>query len=187
MSQRKTELRPEQKYMQIVAVFDQKSQFLYEVTRQVAQAGCHTLESNVYTLLDKQSLSMLISGSWHQLAKVELALNQNKKFKPDFFTFKTLDLATEPKELFLPYSIVVLGLANPQHLHRLIEFFVSFPVHVHQIQSETFVAKRTHAPMQSIQLQLSIRSTMNLGELRDQFMLFCDNQNLDAFMEPTKN
>lgn len=188
MAIKKTELKAETKYLQIMAIADNRPHFLYEISRQISHAGCMVVESAVHSIIDKQTVSILIKGTWHQIAKVELALNQIRKQKPDLFFIRAIELiaSSHTEEIYLPYSIHITGLAEPQHLPRVIEFLMAYPIHIHQLQSEIYNAKRTHSQMISISLQVSIRATVNLGEMRDQFMVFCDNQNLDAFMEPTK-
>ena len=53
--------------------------------------------------------------------------------------------------------------------------------------TSNYAAAHTGTKMFSVNMTISIPSSLHLGDLREQFTEFCDSLNLDAFMEPAKH
>jgi glycine cleavage system transcriptional repressor len=52
--------------------------------------------------------------------------------------------------------------------------------------TSTYAAAHTGTPMFSVNMSVGIPSETHIASLRDDFMEFCDNLNLDAVLEPLK-
>ena len=53
--------------------------------------------------------------------------------------------------------------------------------------TSTYAAAHTGTPMFSVHLSVDIPANMQISGLRDEFMDFCDQLNVDAVIEPVKN
>ena len=52
--------------------------------------------------------------------------------------------------------------------------------------STTLFAQQTGAPMVSLHMSLAIPASTHIATLREDFMILCDELNLDAVLEPIK-
>ncbi|MGD8514343.1 MAG: glycine cleavage system protein R, partial [Granulosicoccaceae bacterium] len=66
------------------------------------------------------------------------------------------------------------------------EFFSSRNINIEDLSTGSYAAAHTGTPMFSMNMTISIPAEQSIAELREQFMQFCDELNLDAVMEPVK-
>src|SRR5690606_38646496 len=86
----------------------------------------------------------------------------------------------------LPYTVDVVGLDQPGIMHSLAGFFASRQIEISECNTRGYTAAHTGAAMVSVQLTISVPAHLNIAGLRDEFMDFCDQANLDAILEPVK-
>jgi glycine cleavage system transcriptional repressor len=55
------------------------------------------------------------------------------------------------------------------------------------VSTRSYAATHTGAPMFSVQMAVNIPATVHISGLREEFMDFCDQLNVDAIMEPVKH
>jgi len=86
----------------------------------------------------------------------------------------------------LPYSVDVVCLDQTGIVSNLSGFFSSRGIDISELSTRSYAAAHTGAPMFSVQMIVNVPSRIHLSALREEFMDFCDNLNLDAILEPVK-
>jgi glycine cleavage system transcriptional repressor len=81
----------------------------------------------------------------------------------------------------------VVGLDQPGMVHNLSGFFAQRKVEIGEVSTRSYTAAHTGAPMFSVQMFINIPSSVHIAGLREEFMDFCDQLNVDAIMEPVKH
>jgi glycine cleavage system transcriptional repressor len=71
-------------------------------------------------------------------------------------------------------------------VHNLASFFSKRQINIQEMATSTYAAAHTGTPMFSVHLTVDIPASQQISALRDEFMDFCDQLNLDAVMEPVK-
>ena len=97
---------------------------------------------------------------------------------------------TEPRPVrsdMLPYSVDIVCLDQPGIVSSVSGFFSARGVDIAELDTHSYAAAHTGAPMFSLRLVVSVPSRIHLGVLREEFMDFCDHLNLDAILEPVKH
>jgi glycine cleavage system regulatory protein len=97
---------------------------------------------------------------------------------------------TEPRRFgkeLLPYAVDVVGLDQPGVVHSLSGFFAARKVEIAEVSTRSYAATHTGAPMFSVQMSINIPASVHISVLREEFMDFCDQLNVDAIMEPVKH
>ena len=56
-----------------------------------------------------------------------------------------------------------------------------------EVTPRSYPAAHTGTPMFSVQMFVNIPASLHISRLREEFMDFCDQLNLDAIIEPVKN
>jgi glycine cleavage system transcriptional repressor len=95
--------------------------------------------------------------------------------------------AAKPSQTsLLPYVVEVVAADKPGILFQIAEFFHKHGISIEQLQSTRYRAMQTGADMFSAQITVGIPAQTHIAALRDDFLEFCDGQNLDAIMDPMK-
>ncbi|MCB1827868.1 MAG: transcriptional regulator, partial [Coxiellaceae bacterium] len=92
----------------------------------------------------------------------------------------------ESQVQLLPYYVEVLGLDELGMLHHICEFFSNEQISIENLHVESYTSSATNAPMFSLKVSVGIPSMTNIGELRERFILFCEDLNIDGAIEPDK-
>lgn len=157
-----------------------------EVARTATEARCNIEDSRMAVLGGEFALILLASGSWDAIAKLEAGLPA---------LGRRLDLTiisrrTEPRQQTvqaMPYHVNVIALDNPGIVHEISNFFASQRINIEEMNTTTYAAPHTGSPMFSLSMTVNIPYNIHIASLREQFMLFCDDRNLDAIIEPFKS
>jgi len=80
----------------------------------------------------------------------------------------------------------VVALDHPGIVYRLAEFFSSRDINIEELSTATYAAAHTGTPMFSVHMTVNVPASMHIASLREEFMDFCDELNLDAVLEPVK-
>ena len=86
----------------------------------------------------------------------------------------------------LPYAVEVVAVNQPGIVHHLASFFASRSINIEDLVTRSYSAPHTGTPMFSVNLAIGIPSSMHIAMLREEFLDFCDELNLDAVLEPIK-
>jgi glycine cleavage system transcriptional repressor len=97
---------------------------------------------------------------------------------------------TEPRNMakeLLPYAVDVVGLDQPGIINSMSSFLAARQIEIGDVTTRSYVATTTGTPMFSVQMLISIPATVHISALREEFMEFCDQLNVDAIIEPVKH
>ncbi len=155
-------------------------------TNMLAEFNCNVNESNVSVLGQNIALMMQLSGHWGDLAKLETAL-------PQFSNTHQLQTCLQRTEVLefetpmMPYLVHIIAMDGPGILSQVSQFFLDENIYVSAIAVEQYTTQTTQTPMSALCYTINIPSDISLSELREHFIAFCDEINIDAVMEPCKS
>lgn len=158
---------------------------LERITAKIADSGCNIEESRMAVLGGEFAQFMLVSGLWHALSKLETQL-------PAFAEQIGLAIRCErtrkqeKKLVSAPYSVELTALDQPGIVRSLAAFFARQGINIEELQTSTYAAPLTGAPMLSMVMTVGIRSNVHIPTLRGDFLDYCDDLNLDATFEPVR-
>lgn len=170
----------------ISAVGGEPTNVINDVARLILDCGGNIKESRMAALGSEYAILLLVAGNWHTIGRLERDLGKFGKSNGVTLHFRRTEPRTMGKEL-LPFAIDVVGLDQPGIVHSLSEFFASRKVEIGEISTRSYAAAHTGAPMFSVQMFINIPGGVHIAGLREEFMLFCDQLNVDAIMEPVKH
>lgn len=127
---------------------------------------------------------MLVAGNWHSVNKIRDRLTQLQR--DSGLTISVRD--TEPRTLepAAPYNIDVVALDQEGIVLRLSSFFANRNLEIAELNTRRYNAPHTGAAMFAVQLIVNLPATVHVATLREEFLDFCDEHNLDAIMEPAQ-
>ena len=173
-------------YMVISILGKNQSGIVHDLSEAASQYGCSIADSRMTVLGNEFAAVLLIEGSWSELAKMETGLtNLEKKYKLSIIIRRTE--AREPQPELVPYIVQVITLDTPGVLNKITEFFSERNIPIEEVYSNTFFSSHTGAPMATMTMTVLINATSSITELREAFILYTEEHNLDAVFEPDKS
>ena len=170
----------------ISAIGSDRTGMVHDLTRTIADCGGTVIESRMSALGSEFVMALLVSGNWHSLAKIETETKRIAEAGQIAIQIRR----TEPRPIraeMLPYSVDIVCLDQPGIVSSVSGFFSARGVDIAELDTHSYAAAHTGAPMFSVRLVVNVPSRIHLGVLREEFMDFCDHLNLDAILEPVKH
>ena len=173
-------------YLAITASGEDKVGLVDRLSNRIVDSGCNIEESRMAVLGGQFALLMLVGGPWNALTKLEdqldvlggqlgLAVIHKRTRKRN---------RTEPA---VPYVVEVVAMDHPGIVHKLSAFFSRNDINIEELQTDTYPAPHTGTPMFSVAMTVGIPSDLHIPALREAFLDYCDDLNLDATFEPSRN
>lgn len=157
-----------------------------ELCKLASHYGCSIQSCRSLTLGGEFTANLLLAGSWNTLAKFETALPLFEQ-KYDLRCVCRRTQLPAPQEDRLPYSIHIITIEQPNTLHKITQFFADQAINIYELYVNNYKAPITETRMLAISLSIILPAKQGLADLRESFMLFCDDHNFDAIMEPQKS
>jgi len=170
----------------ISAIGGDRTGVVHDLTQIILDCGGSIKDSRMTALGEEFAMLLLVSGNWHSVSRMEQDLTRFARDKGLVVQLKRTQSRQSSKEL-LPYAIEVVCLDQLGIVHNLAGFFAGRSVEIVEVTTRSYPAAHTGTTMFSVQMFINIPSEIHIAVLREEFMEFCDQLNLDAIMEPVKN
>lgn len=176
---------PKQNFLVISALGKDRPGLVNDLSRAVFDNGCSIADSRMTVLGGDFAVILLVTGNWNAVAKLEDQLPQLAERIEMNITWRRTSGVEQRRDL-LPYAVDVVALDNPGIVHSLANFFSSRHINIQDLATTSYAAPHTGTPMYSVHMRVDIPARIHIATLRDEFMDFCDQLNLDAIIEPIK-
>lgn len=167
------------------ALGEDKPGIIDELSGCVLNSGCNIADSRMTVLGGDFAILLLVDGNWNNIAKLENQIAHLEGRLGLTITARRTNPKESRKDL-LPYGVDVVALDHPGIVHNLAGFFSKRQINIQEMATSSYAAAHTGTPMFSVHLTVDIPATLQISVLRDEFMDFCDQLNIDAVMEPVK-
>ena len=169
----------------ITALGEDRPGLVASLTEAITQHQCSICESRMSLLGGEFAIIMLVEGQWNNIAKLEQNLPSLQDSLKLTLQIKHTELRSN-KAQAIPYLVEVLALDNPGIVHKVTEFFCNRKINIHDLQTESFNAAHTGTKMFALNMTIEIPVSMHIPGLREDFLEFSDELNLDSMIEPFK-
>lgn len=156
-----------------------------KVIATIAESGCNIITNRMLVMGQECMITIQVAGNWSSLAKLEHSLPLLEKKHG----YSLIWRRTEAKKFDGPvllYTIQVIGIDKPDIAQQIYSFFVNEHVHVQEAYGDSYMANLTGTRMLTFTMIIAIPGEIPIFELRERFLVLCDQLNLDAIMEPHK-
>src|SRR5262245_22018185 len=172
-------------FIVISALGSDRTGLVYDLTRVVLDCSGNIVDSRMSAFGNEFAMLLLVSGNWHTLAKLETELAKLADASGITVSLRRTEQRAARKDV-LTYSVDVVCLDQPGIVHNLAGFFSARGIDIAELTTRSYAAAHTGAPMFSVQLIAHIPSKIHISALREEFLDFCVQFNLDAMLEPLK-
>lgn len=156
-----------------------------ELTRIAALSKCNVVDCKMATLGQEFTASMLLSGNWNAIVKMESGLEALEHEQGVQITRQRTQSLPYSKD-YLPYVIYVVARDQHAMLHHITDFFVEQGMDITELYQESRPARKTGTMIMFVTLYINIPLETSIADLRERFIVFCDSYNLDGVMEGEK-
>ena len=172
-------------YLVITALGEDRPGIVGQLSEAVLDSGCNIIDSRMTVLGGEFAVILMAGGKWNQLAKLEDTLPAlGKRLDLTIINKRTTD--SSPGTDLMPYSVEVITLDQPGIVYRLSSFFASRGINIQELNTTRYAAAHTGTPMFALSLTANVPASVHVATLRDEFLDFCEAQNMDATLEPSK-
>ncbi|HEY7754376.1 MAG TPA: ACT domain-containing protein [Steroidobacteraceae bacterium] len=173
-------------FIAISAIGGDRIGLVHDLSRVVADCGGSISESRMTALGNEFAMLLLVAGNWHSIARIETELA--KLAESSAMTIQVRRTAERPaREDMAPYSVDVVCIDQAGIVSGLSGFFAARGIDIGELSTRGYAAAHTGAQMFSVYMVVNVPARIHVGALREEFMDFCDEMNLDAILEPVKN
>jgi len=173
-------------FIAISAIGGDRIGLVHDLSRVVADCGGSISESRMTALGNEFAMLLLVAGNWHSIARIETELA--KLAETSAMTIQVRRTAERPaREDMAPYSVDVVCIDQAGIVSGLSGFFAARGIDIGELSTRSYAAAHTGAQMFSVYMVVNVPARIHVGALREEFMDFCDEMNLDAILEPVKN
>lgn len=170
------------KNLVITALGNDKPGIVNELSKAILDHGGNITESRMMVLGGEFAIMLLITGNQENIDNVNAAIDSIGKA----LKLTLIAKETQPQEKSikrLPYQVTVVSMDHPGIVHNISDFLLSHNLNIEEIETTTYPAAHTGTPMFSLKMTISIPADSSVRSLRDEFITFCDDLNLDASLD----
>ena len=172
-------------YLSLTASGPHQNNIIRDLTQAITDVDCNIEDSRMTIMGADIGIIMLVSGTWNEIAKLETHTQQlENTLNIQIHTNRT-QLATFEGKL-LPYLIQVIAMDAPGLIHQFSQFCSAQNAVIYDLQTNTFKAVQTETNMLSLMLSIGVPSEISLSDMRERFLILCDELNVDGILEPEK-
>jgi len=167
--------------------------FIAEILPVVRDCNCNILEIRSSHLGQSAAAYLLIQGNWNQIAKFENTLDNIQKrleikihsLRPDQKD-KDKDKDKDKGKDCVPYSLETISLDKNSVIESITSFLFDRDIDIEEISGSSYQAPYIQTSVFSTKFIILIPPQLHLLSLREEFLDFCDQSNIDAILEPIK-
>ena len=170
------------KNLVISALGNDKPGIVNELSKAILDQGGNITESRMTVLGGEFAMMLLVIGTQECIDNIISKLEATGE-KLNLTLIAKETQAQESNQKRLPYLITVVSMDHPGIVHNISDFLSSRNLNIEEIDTNTYPAAHTGTPMFSLNMIISVPADSSIRSLRDEFITFCDDLNLDASLE----
>jgi glycine cleavage system transcriptional repressor len=163
-----------------------RNDLIMELTRTIKDCKCAVLESRMTELGAEFAAHLLVEGNWNCIVKLENALEGlSNRLELKITTLRAREPA-ETEEGGLPYAIDIFAMDKSNNIHELAVFLTARSIKIVDITTSRYSAAYSGTPVFLAHIIVTVPVGLRIVTLREEFLDFCDQLNIDAILEPVK-
>jgi glycine cleavage system transcriptional repressor len=173
-----------EKLLAVTVIASDRAGLVRDLSAIVTDADGNIQESRMIALGSEFAVLMLVAGNWAAIGKIREKLADLAQSSDLTVTIRDSTPRTDPNAA--PYHIDIVTLDHEGIVLNLSEFFASRAVEIAEMNTRRYNAPHTGAAMFSIHMTVNLPAHVQVATLREEFLNFCDEENLDSIMEPAE-
>ncbi len=173
--------------LSITALGSNQINFIVEILPAIRDCNCTILEIRSSRLGKSAAAYLLVQGNWNQVAKLETTLDGiQKRLDIKLNLLRPEQKDKEKEKDCLPYSLETISLDRDNVVESITSFLFDREISIEEISGSSYQAAYIQSAVFSTKFIILIPPQLPLLNLREEFLDFCDQLNIDAILEPVK-
>ena len=172
-------------YLVISALGADRPGIVNDLSSVILESNCNIVDSRMSMLGGEFAVILMISGNWNDVAKLEDRLPKIQK-KLDLVISNKRTEERGKKTGLVPYEVDVISIDRPGIMFQLANFFSSRDINIEEVNTNSYAAAHTGTPMFATSMIVDLPGSVSVAGLREEFLDFCDEHNMDAAIEAVK-
>jgi len=173
----------------ITVLGSKTNEFIPELLSSICVCQCSVLEFCTAHLTEINSAYLLVEGNWNHVAKLEGLLDGfRSRFEVQIGLLRpsaNAGASAAVKE-GVPYALETISTENRDLLLAITSFLTEHGIVIDEINANLHPAVLFNHKIFSTRFTLLVPPGVRILSLREEFLDFCDNLNIDAVLEPIK-
>ena len=170
------------KNLVISALGNDKHGIVNELSKTILEYGGNITDSHMMVLGGEFAMMLLVTGNQDCIKNINSKLEEIGKSLGLTLIAKETQLHESDKTR-LPYQVSVVSMDHPGIVHDISDFLSNRNLNIEEIETKTYPAAHTGTPMFSLDMTISVPADSSVRTLREEFIIFCDDLNLEASLE----
>lgn len=169
----------------VTALGTTQENFIAEILPSIHDYNCNILEIRSSRLAQACACYLLIEGNWNQVAKLEGYFEALQKR----LEIRIHTLRPEAKGKIqegIPYTLETISTGHDNTIIAITRFLFDRNIAIEEIIGSSYQAPYIHSQIFSTKFIVTLPPDIRLLSLREEFLDFCDQLNIDAILEPIK-
>jgi glycine cleavage system transcriptional repressor len=159
--------------------------FIGEIVSAIRDCKCAIVEIRYSRLEQADAAYLLVQGNWNQIAKIENVLEAVEK-RLDIKIHMLRPEHQHKEKDFLPYSLETLSVDRDHIIESLSTFLNARGIEIEEVSGSSYQAPYISTSVFTTKFIVLVPPEIRLLSLREEFLDFCDQLNIDAILEPIK-
>lgn len=159
--------------------------FIAEILSAIRDCKCSIIEIRYSRLEQADASYLLIQGNWNQIAKFESLMDALQKRLEVKIQLLRPERDHKEKD-FLPYSLETLSVDRDNIIESVLSFLTARGIEIEEASGSCYQAPYISTSVFATKFIVLIPPDVRLLPLREEFLDFCDQLNIDAILEPIK-
>jgi glycine cleavage system transcriptional repressor len=160
--------------------------FIGEILPVVRDCNCNILEIRSSQLGQATGAYLLIQGNWNQIAKLENIILLSFLLEIKIHLLRPDQKDKDKGKDCIPYSLETISLDKDSVVESITSFLYDRDINIEEITGSSYQAPYIQSSVFSTKFVITIPPSLPLLTLREEFLDFCDQLNIDAILEPIK-
>lgn len=162
-----------------------RNYFIAEILATIRDCRCSIVEIRYSRLEQTDAAYLLIQGNWNQIAKFENLMDALQK-RLDIKIHMLRPEREHKEKEFLPYSLETLSVDRDNIIEAVSSFLSIRGIEIEEVSGSSYQAPYISTSVFATKFIVLIPPEVRLLSLREEFLDFCDQLNIDAILEPIK-
>ncbi len=174
-------------HLAITVLGNKTDGFIAELLSAISACHCTILEFCTSSLTEVTSAYVLVDGNWNHVAKLEGLLETlSSRFQIQLSLLRPPKISANALAEGVPYTLETISTEKKELLFDVMSFLTDRGVFIEEIEASLHPAVLFNHKIFSTRFTLLVPSDVRILSLREEFLDFCDNLNIDAILEPIK-
>jgi glycine cleavage system transcriptional repressor len=176
-----------QKILQLAIVSSELQDKTLDICNLIYKFECYIISARIINKLGQKTELYVLGGDWNNISKLESSLQSIELDDNTKIILKTSASENNTKDKaqhIMLYHINIISHNEANILPNLYNFCEANELNILNITADNNISGEYKVFI--LNAQIEINALVSLNDIREQFMLFCDNLNIDGILDPIR-